>query len=137
LFSLPLFKNTNIKICVLIILHVVLYGCETWSLILREKHRLRVFENRVPRKILEPKANEITRNWKKLHNWKLYDLYSSTHSIRVKKLRRMIWEGHVAYLRERKGAYGVLVRKPERNRPLGRPRSRCEDNVTMKLEETG
>jgi hypothetical protein len=71
---------------------VVLYGCETWSLTLREEHRLRVFENRVLRRIFGPKRDEVTGGWRKLHN----DLYSSPNIIRMIKSRRMRWAGHVA-----------------------------------------
>jgi hypothetical protein len=74
----------------MIILPVVLYWCETWSLILREEHRLRVFENRVLRRIFGPKKDEVTGEWKKLHNKQLRNLYSSPNIIRIIKLRRMI-----------------------------------------------
>ena len=79
-----------------IIFPVVLYGCETWSLTLREEHRLRVFENRVLRRIFGPKRDEITEEWRKLHNEELTDRYSSPNIIRVIKSRRMRWAGHVA-----------------------------------------
>jgi hypothetical protein len=72
-----------------IILPVVLYGCETWSLTLREEHRLRVFENRVLRKIFGPKRDEVTGEWRKLHNEEFHDLYSSPRIIRIMKSRRM------------------------------------------------
>jgi hypothetical protein len=78
-------------------LFVVLYGCETWSLILREEHRLRVFENRVLRRIFGPKGDEVTGEWKKLHNEELHDLYSSPCIIRIITSRMMIWAGHVDY----------------------------------------
>jgi hypothetical protein len=74
---------------------LVLYGCETWSLTLREEHRLRVFENRVPRRIFGPKRDEVTGEWRKLHNEELRDLYSSSSIIRIIKSRRMRWAGHV------------------------------------------
>jgi hypothetical protein len=80
-------------------LRVVLYGCETWSLTLREERWLRVFQNRVLRRIFGPKGDEVTGKWRKLHNEKLHDLYSSPNVVRVIKLRRMIWAGHVALLR--------------------------------------
>jgi hypothetical protein len=78
------------------ILPVVLYGCETWSLTLREEHRLRVFENRVLRRIFGPKRVEVRGEWRKLHNEELRDLYSSPSIIRIINSRRMRWAGHVA-----------------------------------------
>jgi hypothetical protein len=88
-------KNLKIKIYKTIILPVVLYGCETWSITLREEHRLRVFENRVLRKIYGPKREE-DGSWRKLHNDELHNLYSSPNTVRVIKSRRMRWAGHVA-----------------------------------------
>jgi hypothetical protein len=82
-------KNLKIRICKTIILPVVLYGCETWSLILREEHRLGVFENKVLRRIFRPKGDEVTGGWRKLHNEELHDLYSSPSIIRIIKSRRM------------------------------------------------
>ena len=79
-----------------IILPVVLYGCETRSLTLSEERRLRVFENRVLRKVFGPKRDEVTGEWRKLHNKELNDLYSLPNIVRVVKLRRMRWAGHVA-----------------------------------------
>jgi hypothetical protein len=75
---------------------VLLYGCETWSLTLREEHRLRVFENRVLRRIFVPKKDEVTGEWRKLHNEELHNLYSSPNIIRMIKSRRMKWVGHIA-----------------------------------------
>jgi hypothetical protein len=75
---------------------VVLYGCETWFLILREEHKLRVFENRVLRRIFGPKRDEVTGGWRKLHNEELHNLYSSQNIIRMIKSRRMRWTGYVA-----------------------------------------
>jgi hypothetical protein len=92
-----------------IILPVVLYGCETWSLTLREEHRLRVFENRVLRGILGPKRDEVTGEWRKLHNEELRDLYSSTSIIRIIKSRRMRWAGHVARMGEKRNACRLLM----------------------------
>jgi hypothetical protein len=114
-----------------IILPVVLYGCETWSLTLKEECRLRVFENRVLRRIYGPKTDQVTEVWRRLHNKELYALYSSPDIIRVINTRRLRWAGHAANMRERRGAYRVLVGKPEERRPLGRPRHRWEDNIKM------
>ena len=94
-------------------LSVVLYGCETWSLTLREECRLRVFENRVLRRLFGPKRDEVTGEWKKLHNEELNDFYSSTNIVWVIKLRRINSTGHVARMGERRGIYRVLVGKPE------------------------
>jgi hypothetical protein len=78
------------------VLPVVLYGCGTWSLTLREEHRLGVFENRVLRRIFGPKRDEVTGEWRKLRNEELHDLYSSPSIIRIMKASRMRWTGHVA-----------------------------------------
>jgi hypothetical protein len=94
----------------------------TWSLTLREEHRLKVFENRVLRKIFGPKRDEVTGEWRKLHNEGLHDLYSSPSIIRIIKSRRMRWAGYVAPIGEKRNAYRLLVGKPEGKRPLGRPR---------------
>jgi hypothetical protein len=104
---------------------------------LREEHRLRVFENRVLRKIFRPKRDELTREWRKLHNECLNDLYSSTNIVRVIKSRRMGWVGHVARMGERRGVYRVLVEKAEGKRTLGRTRNRREDGIKMNLQELG
>jgi hypothetical protein len=98
-------KNTKIRVHRTIILRVVLYGCETWSLTLREEQRLRVFENRVLRRIVWPKRDEATGKWRRLHNEELNDLYSSPNIIRVIKSKRMRWVGHVARMGEGRGAY--------------------------------
>jgi hypothetical protein len=91
LSSHPLSRNVKVKIYKIIILPVVLYGCETWSLTLKEHHKLRVFENRVLRKILRPKRDEVTGEWRKLHNEEFHILYSSPNIIRQIKSRRMSW----------------------------------------------
>jgi hypothetical protein len=114
-----------------------LYGCETWSLTLKEKHRLRVFENRVLRIIFGPKRDEVTGEWRKLHSQELHNLYSSPDIIRQVKSRRMRWAGHVARMGEETKVYKVLVGKPEGKRPIGRPRRRWEDGIGMDLRETG
>jgi len=103
LSSSLLSKNLKIKVHRTIILAVVLYGCETWSLTLREECRLSVFENRVLRRIFGPKRDEVIRKLKKLHNEGLNDLYPSPNIVWVIKSRRMRWVGHVARMGERKG----------------------------------
>jgi hypothetical protein len=96
LSSCLLSKNLKIRIYKTIILPVVLHGCETWSQTLREEYGLRVFENRVLRRIFGLRRDEVTGEWKKLHNKELCDLYSSPSIIRIIKPRRMRWAGHVA-----------------------------------------
>jgi len=135
LSSRLLSKNLKIKIHRTIILPVVLYGCETWSLTLREERKLRVFENVVSRRIFGPRRDEVTGEWRRLHNEELNDLYSSPNIVRVIKSRRMRWAGHVARMGEGRGVYRVLVGKPEGKRPLGRPRWRWVDNIRMGLQE--
>jgi hypothetical protein len=130
-------RNVKIKIYKTVILPVFLYGCETLSLTLREEHRLRVFENRVLRRIFEPKRDEVTGGWRKLHNEELHGLYSSPSIIRVIKARRMRWVEHVARMGEVRGAYNILVGRPEGRRPLGRPRRKWEDNIKIDLREIG
>ena len=87
--------------------------CETWSLTLREERKLRVFENMVLRRILGPRRDEVTGEWRRLHNEELNDLYSSPNLVRVIKSRRMRWAGHVARMGEDRGVYRVLVGRPE------------------------
>jgi hypothetical protein len=103
---------------------------------LGKEHRLRVFENRVLRKIFGPKREE-DGSWKKLHNDELHDLYSSPNIVRVIKSRRMRGAGHVARMGEGRDAYRVLVGRPEGKKPLGRPRRRWEDNIKTDLREIG
>jgi hypothetical protein len=94
-------------------------------------------ENRVLRRVFGPKADEVTGEWRKLHNEELNDLYSLPNIVRVVKSRRMRWAGHVARMGEERGVHCVLVGKPEGKRPLGRPRRRLEDNIKMDLQEVG
>jgi hypothetical protein len=91
----------------------------------------------VLRRIFEPRRDEVTGEWMRLHNEELNDLYSSPNIVRVIKPRRMRWAGHVARMGEERGVYRVLVGKPERKTPLGRPRSKCVDNIRMDLQEVG
>ena len=112
LSSSLLSKNMKVNIYRTVILPVVLYGSETWSLTLRKERRLRVFENRVQRGIFGPRRNEGTREWRKLHNEELTDLYCSPSIVRVIKSRRTRWAGHVARMEKRRGVYRVLVGKP-------------------------
>jgi hypothetical protein len=115
----------------------VVYGCETWSLTMREKPRLRAFENSVVRRIVGPKRDEVTGEWRKLHNQELHDLYCSLNIVRVIKSRRMRWAGHVAPMGEGRCVYRVLVGKTEGKRQLSGPRCRWEDNIKMDLQEVG
>ena len=133
LSSRLLFKKLKVKTYKTIILLVVLYGCETWSLTLRQEHRLRVFENKVLRKIYGAKKGEITGGWRKLHITELHALYSSPNIIRSLKSRRLRWAGYVARMKQSINAYRVLVGKLEGKRPLVSPRLRWEDNIKMDL----
>jgi hypothetical protein len=136
LLSSPLIsKNLNTKIYKTVTLPVVLYGCETWSLTLREEHRLRVFENRVLK--IFGSEREEDRSWRKLHIDELDNLYSSPNTVRVIKSRRMRWVGHVARMEEGRGVYRVLGGRPEGKRLLERPKRRWEDNIKIDLREIG
>jgi hypothetical protein len=114
-------KNKKIQIYRTNILPVVLYGCETWSLTLREERKPRVSENRVPRKIFGPKRDEVKGGLRKLHDDELSDLYSLPNTIPVIK-SRMRWAGHLARMGDRRLAYRVLLGKPEGKRAFGRPK---------------
>ena len=98
---------------------------------------LRVFENMVLRRIFGPRRDEVTWEWRRLHNEELNDLYSSPIIVRVIKSRRTRWAGHVARMGEGRGVYRVLVGEPEGRRPLGQPRRRWVDNIRMDLQEVG
>ncbi|KAJ4439560.1 hypothetical protein ANN_07687 [Periplaneta americana] len=130
-------KNLKVRIYKTVILPVVLYDCKTWTLTLREEHRLRVFEKKVLRKIFGAKRDEVTGERRKLHNTELHALYSSPDIIRSIKSRRLRWAGHVARMGESRNSYRVLVGRPEGKKPLGRPRRRWEDNIKMDLREVG
>ena len=94
-----------------------------------------MFENRVLRRVFGPKRDEVTGEWRKLHNHELSDLYSLPNIVRVVKSRRMKWTGHVAHMGKGRDVHRVLVGKPEGKRSLGRPRCRWEDNIKMDLQE--
>jgi len=102
-------------------------------LTLREERKLRVFENMVLGRIFGPRRDEVMGKWRRLHNKELNDLYSSPNIVQVIKSRRMRWAGHVAHMDGERGAYRVLVEKPEGKRPLGR----WVDNIRMDLQEVG
>jgi hypothetical protein len=112
-----------------------------WNVILaltvREEHKLRVFVNRVLRRIFGPEVDRVTGGWRKLHNKELHNLYSSPIIIRIIKSRRMRWVGHVARMGEKRNVYRLSVGKPEGKRPLGRPRRRWIDNIKVELLEIG
>ena len=122
-FAIQIYKHIQNQIML-----VILYGCETWSLTLREERRLRVFDKRVLSRKYGPKRNEGTRKWEKIYNENLNDLFLSPNIIRVISSRRMRWTEHVACVGSR-GVYMVVVGRPERKRSLGRPRRNWEDNI--------
>jgi len=123
-------KNVKVKIYKTIILPFVLYGYETWSPTVSEEHGLRMFGDRVLRKISGPTRDKVTGEWERWHNETLYNQYSP--NICVVKSRRMRWVGHVAHMGKRRGAYRILMGRPEGRRPLGRPRL-----IKMDLQEVG
>jgi hypothetical protein len=114
--SCLLSRNLKVKIYKTVILPVVLYGCETWSLTLREEHGLRVFENRVLRRLFGPKWGEVTGEWRKLRNGELHNSYPSPDIIRQIKSRRMRWAGHVVRMEEGKNVYQVLGGKAQKKK---------------------
>jgi hypothetical protein len=130
-------RNVKIKIYKTIIITVVLHGCETWCVTLREENRLRVFEISVLRRIFGPKRDEVTGDWRILRNKELHKLYSSPDIIRQVMSKRMRWAGHAARMGEERKVYKVFLGKPEGKRPLGRPRRKWEDGIRMDLREIG
>ena len=114
-----------------------MYGRETWSLTLREEHRLRAFENKVLRKIFAANRGDITGEWRKLPNAELHALYFSPNIIGDFKSRRLRWAGHVARVEKSRNAYRVSLGKPEGKRLLARSGRRWEDNIKMDLREVG
>ena len=112
----------------------MLFGCETWSLTLREESRLRVFENRVLRRIFGLKKDE-NGEWRRLHNDEIHNLYRLPNIVRVIKSRYVRWTWHVARMEEGMGAFNIFATKPTGKRSLGRPRRRWEHNIKMELEK--
>ena len=102
---------------------------------MREERKLRVFQNKVLRRIFGPRRDEVTGEWRRLHNEELNDLYSSPNIVRVIKWRRMRWAGYVARMGEEREVYRVLVGKQEGRRPMGRSRRRWVNNIRMDLQE--
>jgi hypothetical protein len=128
-----LFKNIKIRIYKTIILPVALYGCETWCLTLKEEQRLRVFENRVLRKIFGFKRDKLMGDWRKLHKEELHNMYSLPNIIRMIEPRRMRWAGHVEQMGEKRNARRLLVGKPKRKKQLWRLRHGWVDNNTIDI----
>jgi hypothetical protein len=120
LLSHLLSKNVNIHIYKTIILSVILYGSETLSLTLTEEHELRVFKNRVLRRIFGPKKDGVMGGWREPHNDELRALYSLPSTIRMRKSSRLRWTGHIAQTGEKRNTYRLLVGKTEGRRPLAR-----------------
>ena len=120
-----------------IILPVVLYVCETWFLTLREEKRFGLLENKVLKKIFGVKRDEITEEWRKLHNAEIHILNSSPNIITNLKSRRLRWAGHVALMEQSRNSYWVLVAKPVGKRPIERPRRRFKDNIKIDLRDVG
>jgi hypothetical protein len=137
LSSRLLSKTVEIKIYKTVTLPKVLNGYETWSLILEEEHRLRVIESRVLGKIFRTKRDEAIRCWRKLHNEELHNLYSSPNIIRMIKSRKLKFAQHLACMRKNINAYRVSVGMSEERIPLGRYRSRWENNIKTDFIELG
>jgi len=115
-------------------MHIVLYGCETLLLIFREERRLRIFKNRVLRRISGRKRDTVTGEWRKLHIEELNDLYFSPNIFRGDQIEKIRWTGHVARMGDRRGTYRVLVVKSEGKRPLRRSRHRWENSMFRKWD---
>ena len=107
------------------------------TLTLREERRLRVFNNRVLKRILRPERDKVTGELRKLHNEEVNDLYPTPKIFRLMKARRMIWVGHLALMGQGTAVYRILLGKPEGKRPPGRTRCRWEDNIKMDLQQVG
>ena len=126
---------SSVKIHRNLIFPAVLYGSKTWSLTLMEESRPRANENRLLRRLFEPKRDEVTGEWRELHNEELNDLYCSPNIVRVIRSGRVCWVGLVARIGERRVVLRVLVGKPERKRPLRTPGRIWEDNIKMDLQD--
>jgi hypothetical protein len=135
LSSRLLSRNVKVEIYKTMNLPVVLYGCEAWSITLREENRLRVLENRVLRRIFGANRDEVKGEWRKLHSGELHILYSSPDIITQDKSRRMRWAGHVGRMGAEMKVYRVSVGKREGMRPLERPRRRWENGIIQDLRE--
>jgi hypothetical protein len=135
--NFSIFLYVKIKTYNAIILPVVLYGCDTWSLALSEERELRVFENRVLGRIFGSERDEMTGGWRKLHNEELHNLYSSQNIIRIIKSRRMRGAVHVARMGVKRNAYRILMGRTEGKRSPGRPRRKWVDNIKIDLREMG
>ncbi|PSN39682.1 hypothetical protein C0J52_14416 [Blattella germanica] len=128
-------KNIKLKIYKTVILPVILYGCETWTLTLRDEKRLRVFENKVLRKMYGPERDEATGEWRRLQNTELKDLYGKPDIIRKIKSHRLRRAGQVARMGDERGVRKILEGKPEGKLPVGRPRNKWENNINQDLRE--
>jgi hypothetical protein len=135
LSSCLLSRNIKVKIYKIIIVPIVLYGCETWSGTLREEYRLRVSENRVLRRIFGPKGDKVMGECRKLHSGELRNLYLSPNIIGQIQSRRMRWVGYAANMGQERKVYRVLVGKPKGKRPLRIPRHRWEDGIKIDHRE--
>jgi hypothetical protein len=129
-------RNVKVKYTKPLFCHLFCMGVKL-GLSLREERKLRVFENRVLRRLFGHRRDGVTGEWRKLHNEELHTLYSSPDIIRHIRSRRMRWAGHVARMGEERKVYKVLMGKPERKRQLRRPRRRWEDGIRMDLREIG
>jgi hypothetical protein len=128
-------SNSYVLVFRTVCLKVHFAAVTSWSLTLREERRLREFDDRVLRRVFGPKRDEVTGEWRELHNEELNDLYSLPNIVRVVKSRKMRWAGHVARMGEERGVHRVLVGKHEGKKPLGRPRRRWEYYIMMDAQE--
>ena len=133
LSSQPLYKNLKITTYKTIILPILLYGCDGWCLTLREERRLKVFENRILRRIFGPKR-DAKGEWRRLHK-ELHSLYHSRNIVRMIKSSRLWWACHVARMEEGRNDFKILTVRPTGKRTLGRPRRRWLDNIRMNIKE--